>query len=164
LAADKPNTKTEEVKLSIPIPLVVGAIVVILGLGAWGFLGYWERTHPNLPGVLTPEAKLYVRNLYLQLSDVEMKAAESYMKQQVVEITGKIANNGPRTINLVEINCVFRDAYGQVVLRERVAIVGRRTGKLAPGDKKSFRLAFDNIPESWNQGLPDLVIAQIVFV
>lgn len=161
MAAAKPDTKTEETKVSIPIPLVVGGIMVILGLGVWGFLGYWERTHPVVPGTLTADAKQYVRNL--QLSEFEMKAAESYMKQRVVEITGKITNNGPRPINLVEINCVFRDAYGQVVLRERVAIVGRRTGGLAPGDKKSFRLAFDNIPESWNQGQPDLVIAQIVF-
>jgi hypothetical protein len=162
LPAAKPGTKTVEAKVSIPIPLVVGGIIVILGLGAWGFLGYWERTHPQVPGVLTAEAKQYVRNL--QLSEVEMKATESYMKQKVVEITGKIANNGSRPINVVEINCVFRDAYSQVVLRERVAIVGRRTGRLAAGEKKNFRLAFDSIPESWNQGLPDLVIAQIDFV
>jgi len=161
LAADKGNTKTEATPLTIPTSLVVGAIVVALGFGAWWFYDYWGHTHPPAPPVLTAEAKQYVRSL--QLSEVEMKAAESYMKQKVVEITGKIANNGPRAINVVEINCVFRDAYGQVVLRERVAIVGRRTGTLAPSDKKSFRLAFDNIPESWNQGLPDLVIAQIVF-
>jgi hypothetical protein len=37
------------------------------------------------------------------------------------------------------------------------------TGPLAPGGKKNFRLAFDNIPESWNQALPQLVIAQTVF-
>jgi hypothetical protein len=162
LAADSSNTKTEAAKLSIPIPLVVGALIVLLGLGAWGFLGYWERTHPAAPAVLTAEAKQYVHSL--QLSEVEMKATESYMKQKVVEITGKIANNGPRAINVIEINCVFRDAYGQVVLRERVTVVGRRTGTLAPGNAKSFRLAFDTIPESWNQSLPDLVIAQIVFV
>jgi hypothetical protein len=162
LAADSSNTKTDEAKLSIPVPLVVGAVVVVLGLGAWGFLGYWERTHPPAPAVLTAEAKQYVHSL--QLSDVEMKATESYMKQKVVELTGKIANNGGRAINVIEINCVFRDAYGQVVLRERVTVVGRRTGTLAPGNAKSFRLAFDTIPESWNQSLPDLVIAQIVFV
>ena len=50
-----------------------------------------------------------------------------------------------------------------VNLRERVAIVGRRTGTLSPADKKGFRLAFDSIPESWNQTMPDLVIAGIVF-
>jgi Protein of unknown function (DUF3426) len=161
LAGDNLKTKTETARLSIPIPLVVGAIIVMLGFGAWAFYDYWARKHPPAPPVLTAEAKHYVHSL--QLSEVEMKAAESYMKQQVVEIVGKIANSGPRAVQVVEINCVFHDAYGQVVLRERVAIVGRRTGTLAPGDKKSFRLAFDNIPESWNQAVPDLVIAQIVF-
>jgi hypothetical protein len=164
LAADSSSTKTEAAKLAIPVPLVVGAVIVVLGLGAWGFLGYWERTHPPAPAVLTAEAKQYVHSNSLQLSDVEMKATESYMKQKVVEITGKIANNGPRAINVIEINCVFHDAYGQVVLRERVTVVGRRTGTLAPGNAKSFRLAFDTIPESWNQAMPELVIAQIVFV
>jgi hypothetical protein len=134
---------------------------VILGFGAWTGYDYWARKHPPAPPVLTSEAKQYVRNL--QLSDVEMKAAESYMKQQVVEIVGKITNNGPRTVNLVKINCVFYDAYGQLVLREPVPIVGQRTGPLAPGQTKKFRLAFDTIPESWNQALPQLVIAQIVF-
>ncbi len=161
MAADNASTKSEDSKFSIPIPLVVGGIIVVLGLSAWAFYDYWERKHPPAPPALTAEAKQYVHNL--QLSDVEMKAAESYMKQRVVEITGNVANNGPRPLNVIEINCVFYDAYGQLVLRERVAVVGRRTGQLAPGDKKSFRLAFDNIPESWNQQLPVLVIAQIVF-
>jgi hypothetical protein len=161
LPADNPKTKTEPARLSLPIPLVVGGIIVILGLGAWVFYDYWLGQHPPSRPLLTAEAKQYVHNL--QLSEVEMKAAESYMKQQVVEIVGKVTNNGPRTLNVVEINCVFYDAYGQVVLRERVPVVGRRTGSLAPGGTKSFRLAFDNIPESWNQTLPQLVIAQIVF-
>ncbi len=131
MAGDNPKTKTEAARLSIPTPLVVGAIVVVLGFAAWAFYDYWARKHPPALPVLTAEAKHYVHNL--QLSEVEMKAAESYMKQQVVEIVGKIANGGPRTVQVVEINCVFHDAYGQVVLRERVAIVGRRTGALAPG-------------------------------
>jgi hypothetical protein len=161
LAADNTGPQTETSKLSIPVPLMVGGIIVILGLSGWGAYDYWQRKHPPAAPLLTAEAKQYVHNL--QLSGVEMKAAESYMKQRVVEITGDITNNGARAVKVVEINCVFYDPYGQLVLRERVAIVGRRTGLLAPGDKKSFRLAFDNIPESWNQQLPALVIAQIVF-
>jgi hypothetical protein len=161
LAGDKAVTKAEEKSFSIPIPLVVGGIIVVLVFAAWTGYDYWARKHPPALPVLTAEAKQYVHNL--QLSDVEMKAAESYMKQQVVEIVGNITNNGPRTLKVVEINCVFYDAYGQLVLRERVPIVGSRTGALAPGQKKSFRLAFDTIPQSWNQALPQLVIAQIVF-
>jgi hypothetical protein len=162
LAADNASPQTETSKLSIPIPLMVGGIIVVLGLSAWGAYDYWQRKHPPAAPVLTAEAKQYVHNL--QLSDVEIKAAESYMKQRVVEITGNVANKGPRAVKVVEINCVFYDPYGQLVLRERVSVVGRRTGVLAPGDTKSFRLAFDNIPESWNQQLPALVIAQIVFM
>ena len=161
MAADNASPQTETSKLSIPIPVVVGGIIVVLGLSAWAAYGYWQRKHPPAAPVLTAEAKQYVHNL--QLSGVEIKAAESYMKQRVVEITGDVANSGPRAVKVVEINCVFYDPYGQLVLRERVAIVGHRTGLLAPGDKKSFRLAFDNIPDSWNQQLPALVIAQIVF-
>jgi len=165
LAADRENekrvTKTEEPGFTLPIPVVVGGIIVVLVLAAWTGYNYWSAKHPPAAPVLTAEAKQYVHNL--QLSDVGMKATESYMKQQVVEILGKITNNGDRTLNVVEINCVFYDAYGQLVLRERVPIVGSRTGPLAPGQTKSFRLAFDTIPESWNQALPQLVIAQIVF-
>jgi hypothetical protein len=157
--ADK--TAERRPKIEIPPAAIVGTVVILLGLGAWSYLEYQARKHPPQAAALTPEAKRYVRNL--QLSDVEMKAAESYMKQAVVEVVGKIGNKGERALQRVEINCVFRDAYGQVVLRERVAIVGNKAGGLSPGDVKSFRLAFDNIPESWNQALPDLVIAQIVF-
>jgi hypothetical protein len=36
-------------------------------------------------------------------------------------------------------------------------------GGLAPGETKQFRLPFDDIPENWNQVMPQLVIAQIQF-
>jgi hypothetical protein len=50
-----------------------------------------------------------------------------------------------------------------VVLRDRVSIVKERLGGLKPGETKDFRLPFDTIPESWNQVLPELVIAEITF-
>ena len=50
-----------------------------------------------------------------------------------------------------------------MVLRERVPIVSAKIGELAPGETKPFRLAFDNVPESWNQAMPQLVIARIEF-
>jgi hypothetical protein len=153
--------KTKKAQKGIPVAVLVVALVIIFGAGFFLYLDRSSRRPPPPPAPLTGEAKVYVRNL--QLADVEMQKHESYMKQAVVEITGKIGNNGGRTLNNVEINCVFYDPYGQVVLRERVPIVSRRIGGLAPGELKNFRLAFDNIPESWNQAMPQLVIAQIVF-
>jgi hypothetical protein len=146
---------------SIPVSALVVALVVILGSGFFLYLDRASHRPPPPPAPLTAEAKTYVHNL--QLMDVDMQKHESYMKQAVVEITGRIGNNGGRNLRVVEINCVFYDPYGQLVLRKRVPIVGEKMGGLASGEIKSFRLAFDDIPESWNQALPQLVIAQIVF-
>ena len=77
-----------------------------------------------------------------------------------VEVMGNITNGGDRTLSLVELNCVFYDPYGQVVLRERVPIV-RSTMK--PGETRPFRLPFEGLPASWNQAMPQLVIARISF-
>lgn len=153
--------KTAVEPKSIPVAGVVIALVVILGAGFFLYLDRLSHRRPPPPAPITREAKAYVRSL--RLSDVDMQKHESYMKQAVVEITGKLGNNGDRVLNVVEINCVFYDSYGQVVLRERVPIVSRKMGGLAQGEIKNFRLAFDNIPDSWNQALPQLVIAQIVF-
>ena len=92
-----------------------------------------------------------------------MKATESYLRQMVVEIDGKITNNGPRVLQKVELVCVFYDSIGQVVLRQRVTIVSERGGGLKPQETKRFRLPFDDLPESWDRQSPQLVIAGIRF-
>ena len=107
------------------------------------------------------EAKSYVRNL--RLSGVELKATDSYMGGTIVEIVGKIQNAGDRPLNQVDVNCIFYDPYGLVVLREKVSIVKSKLGGLKPGETKTFRLPFDSLPPSWNQTLPQVVIANIQF-
>jgi hypothetical protein len=153
--------KTEKERKGIPVAVLVVALVAILGAGCFFYLDRVSRRPAPPPPPLTGEAKAYVHNL--QLVDVEMQKHESYLKQAVVEITGKIGNKGDRTLREVQINCVFYDPYSQVVRRVRVPIVSDKIGGLAPGEMKNFRLAFDDIPESWNQAMPQLVIAQIVF-
>jgi hypothetical protein len=147
-------------KRDLTVPMYVLGVVLVLGVAAFVYLQYFSnRSAQDLP--LTPEAKAYVRNL--NLSDVGIKATESYVKQTVVEIDGKIGNTGDRSLDLVEIYCIFYDRYGQMVLRTRVPIVSQRMGGLKPGETKSFRLPFDEIPDRWNQAMPQLVIAGVKF-
>jgi hypothetical protein len=134
---------------------------MILILGAFGWLTFGPKPPPPPPPVLTPEAKQYLNNL--ALSNVHMQAAESMVNQRVIEILGDIANKGDRTVRLAEVTCVFRDYGGSEIKRERVPIVGSTTGPLIAGASKPFRLAFDDVPEEWNQAMPALVIAQIQF-
>ncbi|HWB84265.1 MAG TPA: DUF3426 domain-containing protein [Bryobacteraceae bacterium] len=148
-------------RISVPPAVIVIAVLVIAGAVAFFFLDRASKQPPPPPPPLTGAARAYVRNL--QLTDVKMEAHESYLKQSVMEITGNITNKGDRVLELVEITCVFYDAYGQVILRQRVPVVSGKPGGLAPGETKPFRLPFDNLPESWNQVLPQMIIARIDF-
>jgi hypothetical protein len=148
---------------------IVIAVVLAAGLGGFYYLNQRAKQSPPAPPPLTGDAKAYLKHLRFVAADGQtpespkMTAHESYMKQSVVEITGNIQNMGDRVVEVIEINCVFYDPYGQMVLRERVPVVTKKMGKLAPGESKAFRLAFDNVPESWNQAMPTMVIARIDF-
>ena len=143
-----------------PVAMIIAALLVAGAAGFW-FLDRASKQPPPAAPPLTGDAKAYVRNL--KLSGVEMSAHENYFQQKVVEITGMIGNGGDRVLQVVEINCVFYDPYGQVVLRRRVPIVSKSANGLAPGETKPFRLPFDDLPESWNNVMPQMVIARIDF-
>ncbi len=140
------------------LPILAG-VLVLAALTGFFVLG----PKPKAPAepVLTAEAKVYLGSL--ALSDVSMQAADSMAKVSLLEITGKIGNKGSRVVELVQVTCFFHEPNGQVIQRERVTVVGPRTGPLEPGATKPFRLNFDNIPDTWYQTMPDLVIAQIRF-
>lgn len=148
-----------DVKIS-PASIVI-ALAVILILGAFGWLTFGPKPAPPPPPVLTEEARDYLE--HLQLDNVHMQAAESMVNARVVEILGSIANKGTRTVKLAEVTCVFRDYNEKEIKRERLPIVPGTGSPLGPGDTKAFRLAFDDIPDDWNQVMPTLVIAQIQF-
>jgi len=137
------------------------AIYILAAILLLGGAAVWYFNHPatvSSAPPLTPDAKVYVRNL--QLADVTMKATESYVNQMVTEIEGKITNGGARPVKEVDVYCIFYNRYGEVVLRQRVPIV---KSLVKPGESRSFRLPFDEIPESWNNQMPQLVIAGIEF-
>ena len=132
------------------------AIALLVGGAA-----FWFFMRPQPSNSLPPmraEDKAYVHSL--QLSEVTMKATDSYVNQTVTEIEGKITNAGNRVVKQAELYCVFYNAYGEVVIRERVAIV---KSVLKPGETRAFRLPFDDIPAGWNNQMPQLVIARIEF-
>lgn len=143
-----------------PVSVYIAIAVIVAGALLFWFFQRGPQTAPA-PLALTPEARHYVANL--KLGGVQVKATESYLKQMVYEIRGDITNAGDRPVRVVEVYCVFHDAYGQVVLRQRLPIVTARSGGLKPGESKPFRLPFDDLPSSWNQQMPQLVIAAIQF-
>jgi len=161
VASETSSAQQVKQQPQIGAPVYIAGALALLGLLGFLYIEFVaKRTPTDAP--LTPEAKAYVKNL--KLSDVDIKASKSYLNQMVVEINGKIGNAGDRALDTVEIYCVFYDSYGQLVLRSRVPIVSPRMGGLKQGETKTFRLPFDEIPESWNQQMPQLVIAGVKFL
>ena len=162
MASDVPLARVAtQPKRQIGLPVyILGVLLVVVG----SVFVYYVQFAPKrsvAEAPLTPEAKAYVGNL--KLADVNMKATKNYFGQMVVEIEGSIANAGDRNLDSVEIYCVFFDPYGQMTLRQRLPIVGPGMGGLKSGESKAFRLPFDQLPDSWNQQMPRLVIAAVKF-
>ncbi len=146
-------------RLSVTLTIVLGVAVVLAAAG----LLYLNRPVPQQGGDVqaSPEAKAYAANL--SLSDVQIKATENFMQQQVVEIEGKITNKGSRPLKSVDVFCMFHGFDGREIYRERVPIVLPASRPLEPNQSRTFRLPFDSLPDGWNQAMPGLAMARIVF-
>jgi hypothetical protein len=144
-----------------PVTTAIAGIILLLAAGAALYLFWrWQTQVVELP-VLSGEARAYLP--YLDLVDVQMGAEDSFLEQRLVTIEGKIANLGDQAVMLVEVNCVFRDVNGLEIDRVPAVIVGGRTGPLQAGDQQSFRLAFDALPQEWNQTMPSLFVSRVEF-
>ena len=141
--------------------LLLIAAVVAVAIAGIAYL-QWKAgsERPADQVVLTEAARDYLPNL--DLRDVEMSAKDNALGQTLVEITGKIVNGGDRQVRNIRVNCVFFDVYGIEMHRTLSTIVRARDG-LGPSGERDFRLAFDDIPEGWNQVLPSLYVAEIGF-
>ena len=145
---------------STPIFPILGGIA-LLALGGFGYF-LWLDSQPGAgEAALTEEAKAYLANL--KLTNVTMSAKDDALGYTLVEINGTVSNNGDLVLDVVEINCIFREINGIEIGRQLAQVVRRRDGPLNPGETRNFRLPFDSIPDGWNQALPNLYIAQIAF-
>ena len=173
------NLAVEPKKRIVIAPMaIVASVVVLIGLVGFWLLDRASKQPPAGPAPLTGDAKAYVKYLRFVADDgvtpesPKMEMHENILKQGVVEITGNLLNSGDRVLNAVEINWVFHDPgavmpdgqlYQDVIWRQRTFVVTRKAGGLEPGKARAFRVAFDDVPDAWNQALPTPVIAAIEF-
>ena len=155
-------TSAAATKKAFPISIVAIGVAAVLIVAA--LVLYLSRSSPAPDTKFTAasaQAKGYVKQL--ALSDVTIRASESFMHQQLVEVEGKITNRGGRPLKSIDVYCLFYNTAGQEIHRERTAVLPATGSPLNPGQTRAFRLPFDALPEGWNQALPNLVIAGIVF-
>ncbi|HEX3742629.1 MAG TPA: hypothetical protein VHW09_01810 [Bryobacteraceae bacterium] len=163
---------------TIPPMAIIAAIVILIGAAGFFYLDRVSQQSPAAPPPPSADARAYAKNLRfvaddgINLENPKMESHESYLNQAVVEISGNVMNAGDRPIDAVEVTWLFKDPgtpmpdgqlYQEVIWRQRTYLITKKMGGLAPGQFRHFSTSFDDIPDTWNQAMPNLVIAGIQF-
>lgn len=146
-------------KIPIVPSVIIAAVIAVL---IFWFV-YVGRPAPPSAAMQPPTAaeRSYAPNI--KLSDFRMSAAENMVRQRVVAVRGQITNRGPRALTLVSVDCSFTGLQGGTIYRERKTIFSSGKDPLKPGETRPFRLAWDYLPDDWNQALPRIAVARIMF-
>ncbi|MGH9652861.1 MAG: hypothetical protein ACRD6B_05275 [Bryobacteraceae bacterium] len=148
-------------RIKIPIVPSVMIAAVIAALIFW--FVYVGRPAPPSAAMQPPTAAERSYAPDIALSDFRMSAAENMVRQRVVAVRGHITNRGPRTLTSVSVDCSFSDIQGKTIYRERKLIFSSNEKPLKSGETRPFRLAWDYLPDDWNQALPRIAVARIMF-
>lgn len=157
-------------KNKFPWPLIA-VVVACLILAA--FIFYLPRVPKRGPNATAAEAPPQPFNNTLQIKDLKIQPSPVAGS---VYIQGTVSNAGQQKINGVTVMARFYDKDGNVVHQDTVPmqVVPNNSGNtvavsfeedpLAASSSKEFRLAFDNVPSSWNHQAPAIEIAHVSFV
>ncbi|MGB6199285.1 MAG: FxLYD domain-containing protein [Candidatus Acidiferrales bacterium] len=150
-------------KREMPVAFLAGAVIVaILVAGAI----FWSARASRAP-VARPQAlpmgaaeQAYAPQIkFTKPPTTAMSRATNFLNQEVTYVFGTVENDGPRTVNQIQVTLEFHDVFNQVVLRDTQLIFPPRTGPLAPGQQYDFQLSYEHLPEQWNQQYPTIQIS-----
>jgi hypothetical protein len=146
------------------VPILVGLALVIVVVGIAAFL---LRTDTKISTPPDP----YAANI--KFSDMKMSAAENFVGSSVTYLDGTVTNAGDKTVSHAMVDVTFKDALGQVVQSEDVALRVLQTSgpypealdlsvaPLPPAQAKLFRLTFEHVTADWNHEYPELKVTEV---
>jgi hypothetical protein len=146
------------------LPKAVGIAAILVVAGVVVFL---LRPVPHPPVPANPYAA------QLKVSDLKMSISQNFVGATVTYIDGTLSNPGDKTVTHAVIHVTFRDSYGQVAQIEDVPVkilqtsgpypdtIDLAASPLAPGQSQPIRLIFEHISEQWNQGYPEVQVADV---
>src|SRR4051812_48285349 len=146
-------------------PMIVGALVVLLALGALVLAGRNARS--TAASAVDP----YVKNV--QLSDFKLSQAENFVGGNVTYLEGKVTNAGNKSVSGAQVRVVFKNSLDEVAQSENLTlmvITARQpyidtaplnAQPLKPAESRDFRLAFEHFTADWNGAMPDVTVRTV---
>jgi hypothetical protein len=141
------------------ISVAIGAVSVVVLLGMV-FLLNWGKpsTNPASARALPFGAMEQAYAQRIHFTGLEMSRAANFLNQGVTYINGVALNDGVRRVLAVDVTVDFHDVSGRVILHENRRLISGPNAAIEAGQRHSFQLAFEAVPDSWNQSYPDLKI------
>ena len=109
----------------------------------------------------------------LALTDVVMSESSALSSVKLTYLDGHIRNNGEKTVDGATAQVQFANDEQLPAQLESVPVTLIRTHEpyvdteplsaspLAPGQRREFRLIFENVNSNWNQQLPRITITEV---
>jgi hypothetical protein len=109
----------------------------------------------------------------LQLSDVNLSAADNFAGGTSYYVEGKVTNTGNKVVNGATVEIAFKNSLGQVVQRETqtlmvilarqpaIDVVALNGAPLNPSQSRDFRLTFERISADWDRQKPELRVITV---
>jgi hypothetical protein len=149
-------------KREMPVAFLAGAVIVaILVVGAVLWSTHASRTPAAAPAALPfgSAEQAYASQInFTKPQNTPMSRATNFLNQEVTYIFGTAENDGPRTVNQIQVTLEYHDIFNQVVLRDTKTILPEQSS-LAPGQHYDFQLSYEHLPEQWNQQYPTMKIS-----
>ena len=98
----------------------------------------------------------------VKLESLKMSRFANFLNQEVTYLDGDIVNGGDRPIAAIAVTVEFRNIENKVVLRQTQRPLNDHAAPLAPGERRPFRLAFEQIPDDWNMQYPSMQVTGLV--
>lgn len=148
-------------------PTILASVVLLAVVASVWFLFEPLTARKRPPGPAVANLKMsaaeqeYVKNI--QIGNVSLSRAENFLHQEVTILNGEVSNAGPASVSSLRLTTTFSDEMNQIALRETRSILGSPEVPLAPGERRSFEISFDHVPNSWNMQQPTVIVAYLQF-
>lgn len=133
------------------------ALLVILFFAGHGKLSRRLARPQTLP--FGPAEQAYAQRI--RFTDIQMSRAENFLNQEITYISGVVSNDGSRRVLSLDVTADFRDFSGTIILHETRRVFGGHGAVIEPGQRRDFQLAFESVPDAWNQHYPELKVAAL---
>lgn len=151
---EKPRSLWPAIGLGVVVLALIALAITWLGRGSPA-----PSTAPqNLP-FGSPE-RAYAPQL--KFENLNLSRFANMFDQEVTYVAGDVENQGNRTVLDVQVTFVFQDVNGKLVHAETVPLLGLRPVPIPPGGKQSFRVGFEQLPDTWNMRDPDLRVSGLI--